>query len=134
MTQLTEAMAANAFARAWNRLDPSEFIDFLDAEAHCASQWVFTEMVGREAIADYLIQKMQTVAAHSAISSDTEVFAELGSTTRSFPDRDCVLMAQGDKNKVTAVVLFETVGEKITRYDMCIPELLDACRSGEYPE
>ena len=58
MRRLTEVMAATAFARAWNRLDPTEFIKLLDADARYASQWVFEELVGRDAIADYLIGKM----------------------------------------------------------------------------
>ena len=56
MTQLTEVMAATAFARAWNRLNPTEFIELLNADARHASQWVFDELVGREAIADYLTE------------------------------------------------------------------------------
>jgi hypothetical protein len=42
-------------------------------------------------------------------------------------------MAQGRKENVTAVVLFEVEGGMIKRYDLCIPELLGVIRSGVYP-
>lgn len=133
MTKLTEIIAATAYARAWNRLDPTEFIELLDSGARCASQWVFNELIGREAIEDYLVAKMRTVKALDVNSADSKVFAELGKTNKSFPGRDCVLLTQGHKDSVTAVVLFEVVGEKIKRYDLCIPQLLDVTRSGVSP-
>lgn len=133
MTQLTEAMAATAFARAWNRLDPTEFVELLAPDARYASQWVFEELVGRDAIADYLIGKMRNAKAYAVNSSEHKVFAELGRTTKGFSGRDCVFMAQGRKESVTAVVLFEVIGERIKRYDLCIPQLLDVARSGVYP-
>lgn len=133
MTKLTEALAAKAFARAWNRLDPTEFIELLGPDARYASQWVFEELIGREAIADYLTGKMRNAEAYAVNSSEHKVFAELGKTTKSFPGRDCVFMAQGRKESVTAAVLFEVNGERIKRYDHCIPQLLDVARSGVYP-
>jgi hypothetical protein len=133
MTQLTEAMAANAFAKAWNRLDPTEFIELLAPDARYASQWVFEELVGRDAIADYLMGKMSNAKAYAVNSSEHKVFAELGRTTKGFSGRDCVFMAQGRKESVTTVVLFEVIGERIKRYDLCIAQLLDVARSGIYP-
>jgi hypothetical protein len=58
---LTEKDAAIAFAKAWNRLNASEFLQLLDEDAHYASQWVFDELTSKNAIADYLTEKMQTV-------------------------------------------------------------------------
>jgi hypothetical protein len=133
MPQLTEAMAAIAFARAWNRLDPTEFIELLAPDARYASQWVFEELVGQDAIADYLIGKMRNAKAYAVNSSEHKVSAELGRTTKGFSGRDCVFMAQGRKESVTAVVLFEVIGERIKRYDLCIPQLLDGARSGVHP-
>ena len=133
MTALTEAMAAKAFARAWNRLDPTDFIDLLDKDARYASQWVFEELIGKEAIADYLMGKMQAVKALTVKSGGTIVFAELGTTSNGFPGRDCVFLAQGQNESVTAAVLFEVGGGRIRRYDLCMSELLDVDRSGIYP-
>ncbi len=133
MNQLTEAMAATAYARAWNRLDPSEFIELLEPDSRYASQWVFEELVGGDAISDYLIGKMRIVKAHALNDPDTKVLAELGKTTQGFAERDCVLLAQGRKENVTAAVLFQVNGGQIMRYDLCIPELLGVVRSGVYP-
>ena len=133
MNQLTEAMAATAYARAWNRLDPSEFVELLDPDGRYASQWVFSELVGRDAISDYLIGKMRAVKARAVNDPDSAVSAELGKTTIGFSDGDCVLLSQGRKENVTAAVLFKVNAGKIQRYDLCIPELLGVVRSGVYP-
>ncbi len=133
MRAFTEADAAREFARAWNRLDPADFLKRLMPEARYASQWVFEELVGKPAIADYLTPKMRTVKNHALHNPSAKVFAELGKTTTGLAGRDCVFMAQGRKENVTAVVLFEVEGEMIKRYDLCIPELLGVVRSGVYP-
>ncbi|HOH29305.1 MAG TPA: hypothetical protein PLC40_06500, partial [Candidatus Hydrogenedentes bacterium] len=91
-------------------------------------QWVYDELKGKIAIGKYLKGKMNTVK-----NCGSEVFAELGRTTTGFAGRDCVCMAQGTKEQVTAIVLFEVVSGKIKRYDLCIPELLGVVRSGIYP-
>ena len=41
---LTEKDAAIAYARAWNRLDPNDFLALLAGDARYASQWVFEEL------------------------------------------------------------------------------------------
>lgn len=128
MENITERDAAIAYARAWNRLDCSEFIEMLTPDAHYASQWVLDELKSKTAIAEYLTGKMSAVE-----KSGNKVFAELGVTTISFPDRDCVIMAQGNKDPVMAVVLFEVEGGHVKRFDLCIPDLLRAKRSGQYP-
>ena len=133
MTTLTEATAAKAFAKAWNQLDPTEFIALLDANACYASQWVFEELVGRDAIADYLVGKIRTVKANVVKAPQNRVHAELGITTTGFSGRDCAVLTQGAEKEVAAVVLFEVSDGQITRYDMCMPELLNVARSGEYP-
>lgn len=99
MVDFTEADAARAFARAWNRLDPADFLEHLRPEARYASQWVLEELVGKRAIADYLVTKMRTVKDRALHNPATKVFAELGKTTAGSPGRDCVFMAQGRKEK-----------------------------------
>ena len=133
MNDFIEADAARAVARAWNRLDPTEFLNLLIPEARYASQWVFDELEGKQAIADYLTAKMRTIKNHALHNPSAKVFAELGKTTTGLAGRDCVFMAQGRKENVTAVVLFEVEGGMIKRYDLCIPELLGVIRSGVYP-
>lgn len=128
MNVLTELDAATAYAAAWSRLDCTQFLELLAPDAHYASQWVFEELEGKAAISDYLTGKMQSVK-----SRKTPVFAELGKTSTGFAGRDCVAVAQGDKNVVSAVVLFEVESNHIKRFDLCMPELLAVIRSGQYP-
>lgn len=128
MGNITERDAAAAYARAWNRLDPTEFLELLAPDAHYASQWVFDELQDKTAITDYLTGKMKAVK-----NGNDRVFAELGKTTASFPDRDCVVIAQGSKDLVKAVVLFEVEGGHVKRFDLCIPGLLQPQRSEQYP-
>lgn len=130
---LTEQDAATAYAKAWNRLDASEFLSLLAPDARYASQWVLDELKSKAAISEYLIPKMRTVKMHARHDAQIKVFAELGRTTRGFSGRDCVFLAQGKKENVTAVVLFEVEGPYIKRFDLCIPELLGVVRSGLYP-
>ena len=65
MADVTEDEVVFTFAKAWNRLDPEEFLALLAPEARYASQWVFDELIGASAISDYLRNKMRTVRAHS---------------------------------------------------------------------
>ena len=130
---VSEADAAREYARAWNRLDPSRFLSLLADEARYASQWVFEELETRAAIADYLTGKMKTIRNLSRHNPNYKVLAELGKISAGVAGRDCVFMAQGKKESITGVVLFEIGHGQITRFDMCIPELLGVIRSGIYP-
>ena len=126
--ELTEKEAAVAYAKAWNRLVCSQFLELLDENAHYASQWVFAELENKTAISEYLIGKMKTIK-----ETDSRVYAGLGNTRSGFAGRDCVFMAQGNKEELQAVVLFEIANNKISRCDLCIPELLNVERTSVYP-
>jgi len=125
---ITEKDAAIVYAKAWNRLDCSNFIKLLDENAHYSSQWVLEEMKSKKEISEYLIGKMKTVQ-----NTNYKVHAELGNTRSGFAERDCVFMAQGKKEEIQTVVLFEVADNKIKRCDMCIPQLFNVERSGVYP-
>jgi hypothetical protein len=57
----------------------------------------------------------------------------MGSLETDFPG-PCVVLAQGDKENLVALVLAEVEGDLISRLDMCIvPTPQSAVRSGEYP-
>ena len=128
MRIISERDAAAAYAKAWNTGNGSSFLRLLDRKACYASQWVFEEMKGRRAIRKYFKTKLKTVK-----KGDSPVFAELGVSRIGDPGRDLVIMAQGDKESVQAVVLFEVKQNRIVRFDMCMPELYQAEGSGEYP-
>jgi hypothetical protein len=132
---LKEADAALAFAKAWNLLDPAVFIKLLHPDGCYESQWVFDVLKGKEAIADYLIAKMETVR-----NSPNTVYAELGKIsylqcqpTLGEAGQDCVILAQGDKDDVKCVVTFEILDNQIHRIDVCMPQLFNVNRSGVYP-
>ena len=134
-TPLTEAMAATAYARACNRFDPSEFIELLAPDCRYASQWVFDELVGQNAIADYLIRKMQMLKAQSGQNRHAPVLVELGKTTQGVVNRDCVVRGRGldTTDSLVAAVLFKVNAGKIIRYDLCVAKPLGIIRSGIYP-
>ena len=125
---LTEKDAAVAYAKAWNRLDCSEFICLLADDACYASQMVLEELEDKHVISDYFVKKIKAVKA-----DDANVYAELGITREGFIGRNCVFLSQGKKEEVQAAVLFEVDNGKIKRYDLCVPELLNVERTGIYP-
>ncbi|MBN2859344.1 MAG: hypothetical protein JXK93_03660 [Sphaerochaetaceae bacterium] len=128
MRVISEKDAAASYARAWNTGKAWSFLRMLDRKVCYASQWVFEEMKGRRAIRKYLKAKLKTMK-----KGDSPVFAELGVSRIGDPGRDLVIMAQGDKESVQAVVLFEVKQNRIIRFDMCMPGLYQPEGSGEYP-
>ena len=46
MNQLTEENAVMIFAKAWNHLEPGEFLALLSPDACYAFQWFFEELIG----------------------------------------------------------------------------------------
>lgn len=133
MSALTEEKVAIEFAKAWNRLEPEGFLALLASDARYASQWVFEELVGSQAIADYLCGKMKTVRAHSVNNPTSRVQVEVGRTDQGSGRRPCALMTQGQSNTVKAAVHFEVNNNQIARFDLCVPQLLGVERTGVYP-
>lgn len=125
---ILELDAANAYAKAWNTLDCSEFISLLAPDARYASQYVFSELEGRDNIADYLSSKMETVKR-----TGSHVRAELAKTSSSFPNKDCVAIFQDDMNSIAAVVVFTVEANLVTRFDLCITELMAPILTGICP-
>jgi O-acetyl-ADP-ribose deacetylase (regulator of RNase III)/ketosteroid isomerase-like protein len=126
---LTEKDALVVFAKAWNRLDCSEFLQLLAEDATYESQWVFKKLEGREAISHYLTGKMQTMKA-----SEKTVRAEL-STVRCAHDfgRYCVVLKQDENRENDAVMIIEVENDKIKRCDLCAPQLFDPEPTNIYP-
>ena len=133
MTDLTEDDVVFAFAKAWNRLEPDGFLALLAPETRYASQWVFEELVGVATISDYLRGKMRTVRAHSVNDPNSRVRVEVGRTACGEDGRPCAFMTQGRGNEVQAAVLFEISDGRVSRYDLCIPQIVGAVRTGVFP-
>ena len=133
MNELTEEDAVFAFAKAWNRLEPGGFLLLLAPDARYASQWVFEELVGADAIEAYLTKKMRTVRAHGVNNLNSPVRVEVGRTALGESGRPCAFMTQGQGNAVQAAVVFEICDGQVSRYDLCIPKILGAVRTAVFP-
>ena len=73
---------------------------------------------------------MRTIRNHSVNDPSAAVRVEIG---RSAQGRPCAFMTQGDQDEVQAATVFEVRDDKIARYDLCIPQILGAQRTGIYP-
>ena len=128
---LTRAEAAVVYARAWNSLDFSHLERLLADDVHYTSQNVFEELTTKADLVEYLAGKVKTVRR----SPDAKVFADLGCVNNRGM-QSCVVVAQGVKEDLVALVLFEVEDDKISRIDMCsiAPHPSTAIRLREYPD
>ena len=125
---LTTDVALRAYATIMNSLDSSKLEPLLSPDFHYESQMVFSEIKSKQEYLDYINPKLEVVKA-----SGTKVWAEMAMLTHSFHG-PCVVLAQGEKENLVALVLAEVKGDLIKRIDMCIvPSTQSAERSGEYP-
>ena len=119
--------ALRAYASMMNTLDSSKLEPLLSDDFHYASQMVLAEIESKQEYLDYINPKLEVVKA-----SGTKVWAEMAMLTHSFPG-PCIVIAQGDKENLVALVLAKVKGNQIERIDMCIvPTPQSAKRSGEY--
>jgi hypothetical protein len=125
---VTAEQALRAYAIMMNTLDASHLESLLADDFHYASQWVFAEIESKSAYLAYIVPKLAAIRKSGAAA-----WAEMGWLDREFPG-PCVVMAQGDKGNLIAVVLAKVEGGKITRLDLCgAPSPHSARRTGEYP-
>ena len=129
---VTDYDAARVFAIAWNQLDFSALEPHLDDSVRYSSQQVLDELVGKDAVVEYIAGKMETI---KAAAPQSQVYAESGKTISNPPRRPCVIMAQGARDNLVGLVLFEVRDGRIHRIDFCtvLPDPRSAYRSGEYP-
>ena len=123
-------------------MNPEVIEPYLAEDVVYESQQVFSALIGKEEVFDYLKGKMQTIKNNSPQS---KVYAEVGycgsqegynvQVWSASEGKPCVLMAQGNPNEVLALVLLETEEAKIKRVDICTvaPHPSTATRTGEYP-
>lgn len=125
---LTVERALRAYATMMNTLDASCLEPLLADDFHYASQWVFAEIESKSAYLDYIVPKLDAIR-----NSGAAVWAEMGWLDREILG-SCVVMAQGDKDNLVALVLAEVKGGLISRFDMCgVPSPHSAKRSLDYP-
>ena len=128
-TGLSKVDALRAYAKMMHHLSVDHLAPLLADDFHYASQWVFEEITSKQQYLDYIRPKLEAIKM-----SGNRVWAELAEL-QSYPGGPCLVMAQGDKDNISATVLVEVVDSKIKRLDMCfVPSPQHARRSGEYPQ
>lgn len=125
---LSKEQALRAYATMMNTLDASHLELLLADDFHYASQWVLAEIESRVAYLEYIAPKLEVIR-----KSGTRTWAEIGWLDNEYPG-PCVVMAQGDKENLIAVVLAEVKDGKVKRFDFCgAPSPHSARRTGDYP-
>ncbi len=125
---VTVEQALRAYATMMNTLDSTCLAPLLSDDFHYASQWVFAEIESKSEYLEYIAPKLEAIR-----ESGITAWAEMG-----WLDREglgpCVVMAQGDKDNLIALVLAKVEDGKIKRLDLCgVPSPQSASRSGDYP-
>ncbi len=125
---LTVEQALRAYATMMNTLDVSSLEPLLAEDFHYASQWVFAEIESKSEYLNYIVPKLEAIR-----KSGTVAWAEMGWLDCEIPGQ-CVVIAQGDRNNLLAVVLAKVEHGKIKRLDLCgAPSPHSARRTGDYP-
>ncbi len=130
------------YAKAWNRLDPEIIEPYLFDSVEYSSQQVWETLKGKDTVFEYLSGKMAAIRDSSA---EYKVYAEIGycgsqkgKAVQLFgADGDpCVVMAQGNVDNPSGIVLLRIDDSKIVSIALCsvVPNPKDAVRTGEYPE
>ena len=127
---LTEVDALRAYARMMNTLDPTHFEALLAEDFVYESQVVLQPLESKQEFLDYIYPKLKTIQEANAT-----VFAEMGTVSAyGRANQPCVVMAQNDRENLTALFLVKLEGQLIKRLDICVtPSPKTAQRSGEYP-
>jgi len=125
---LKEERALEAYAAMMNSLDASILEPLLAENFRYASQWVLEEIDSKTEYLNYIVPKLEAIR-----ESGSSVWAEMGWINREF-SQPCVIMAQGDRDDLVAVVFAKVEEGKIKRLDLCcVPAPTSAHRTGRYP-
>ncbi|AGF80123.1 hypothetical protein UWK_03614 (plasmid) [Desulfocapsa sulfexigens DSM 10523] len=111
--ELTEKDAAIAYAKAWNALDCSDFLELLADDCTYESQWVTSALEGKEAISKYLTGKMKTVKTGGGATVRAEHALTTVPAFLREEGRDCVVLTQCIEKEVQVAILFEVADGKI---------------------
>lgn len=111
-----------------NTLSAAHLEPLLAEDFHYESQWVFGAITSKQAYLDYIGPKLDAIRA-----SGSRVWAEMAEL-RGYAGGPCLVLAQGEQDKLSATLLMKILDGKIKRADMCfIPPPEAATRTGEYP-
>jgi len=112
---ITEYDAAIAYANAWNSLDCTGFIRLLASDAQYSSQYTYSEINGRDEIAEHICEKFKACK-----KDGSRIEAIVSIATKIAPGKSCLLLIQGSDN---VVVLFQTRDNEISRINVCVTEI-----------
>ena len=112
-------------AQCYNNNDFSNLGSYLDEDCKYASQWVMEELCGKDTISEYLIAKSQRIAETKSFVRAVE-----GIIQHPYPQKDCILLFQGDDNAPSCIIVLEEKNQKISRIDICMPELFEWTEKG----
>jgi len=116
------------YAKMMNALKTECLNQLLSEDLRYNSQWVFEEMRGGQTYLDYMKGKFLTIT-----ESGSRPHAEIGEL-QEYPFGYCVVLAQGDKDNLVAIVLVGLKDGLVATLDMCaVPDPTAATRTGEYP-
>lgn len=126
-----EWQVAEAYAKALNRLDYRCLEPYLNEDTVYESQHVFTPLIGKNAILDYLKAKFITISQAGARS---RVMGEMAYMNSTYEGRPTVIVSQGLQK--VALVLFKLKSGKVMRIDICgvLPSVDEATGTGQFPE
>lgn len=125
---LSNKDALITYAKMMNTLDSTEFESLLADDFQYESQTVLTPLNGKKEFIEYIRPKLSAIKNSNAV-----VFAELAELD-AYGQKDCVLIAQNDKDNLLATVYAQVKENRIIRLDMCIaPDPKKALRTGVYP-
>lgn len=129
MDEEAELQGLRAYAAMLNTLDATRLEPLLADDFVYESQMVFMPLTSKGAFLEYIGQKLEAVRR-----SGEPVFAELGHVSAYRATQPCVILAQGDAEKLIGFVVATAEGGLLKRLDLCIAPPADtALRSGEYP-
>lgn len=130
------------YARSWNLLSFDLIEPYLADDVTYDSQSVYSSLVGKPEVSEYLEGKMLTIKSGLP---DCKVFAEMGycGNERSqrvqllgSTGRPCVVIAQNGKDDLVGLILLDVEDGLIKTIGLCtaIPRPAMAIRTGEYPD
>lgn len=138
--RVSEEQALRACARMMNTGGVGALVPLLPPDFRYSSQMVLAEIESAEEFIDYITGKLKAIAEGGP---EGRVFAEMGvigPAVRRTPalfreGRPCVVLAQGHRDDLKALVVAEVEDGVLRRLDMCVvlPTPDAAIRSGDYP-
>lgn len=126
---MTELEALQAYARMMNRANADALEAALHDDFQYASQFVLSAITSKTEFLSYIRPKLQ-----ATMDAGSSVFAEIGEVDAYGRRRPCVVLAQGDRDNLVAIVISEMRDGLLSRLDLlAAPSPQSASRSGVYP-